>query len=254
MVKKIHYCWYGTRELPEKEKACIAGWPRYFPDWELVFWNESNTDLDACAFARQAYDCGNYAFVSDYVRTKALYEYGGLYLDTDVEILKNFEALLGETTVLGFEGHRKVGTAVMYAQPKDPLLGEMVRYYETHRFADPRGRFNTTANTVILTDLLLQRGLRQNGEKQKVGSAWILPRDYFYPKKAGDGFRVTGRTVAIHQFSGQWLSERERRRGTNPLWIHAARPVLQSCRKLGIRLFGTERVYQAEIRIRNFLR
>lgn len=254
MVKKIHCCWYGTKELPPEEKAWAATWRQHFPDWELVVWNESNTDLDRCAFARQAYDRGQYAFVSDYVRTKVLYEEGGLYLDTDVEILNNFQDLLGADTVLGFEGHIKVGTAVMYAPPGDPLLGQMLRYYETRPFADSRGRLNTTANTVILTDLLLQQGLKQNGRQQKVGGAWILPREYFYPKKTGEQFRVTGRTVAIHHFSGQWLSPRERRRGTNPLWIHGARPVLQTCRKLGIRLLGTERVYQAERRIRHFLR
>lgn len=252
--KIIHYCWFGRGPIPEKEKKCIASWKVHFPEYELKLWNEDNVDLETCQFAKQAYADKKYAFVSDYVRTKVLYEYGGLYLDTDVEILKNFENYFDCECLLGFEGHIKVGTAVIYAKPNNFLVGELLRYYESHEYVDKKGNTDTIANTVLLTDLLLKQGLKQNGSEQWIGSIRVIPRDIFYPKKNGEKFMLTERTMAVHKFSGTWLSERERKRGANWLWINVARPFLRSCRSLGIKIIGKERIRKLEIRLRNKLK
>lgn len=94
--KIIHYCWFGNNELPEVEKKCLKSWKDKLPDYKILFWNEENSNLFECEYVQQAYDNKKYAFVSDYIRIKALYEYGGIYLDTDVEVLKSFNSLLDQ--------------------------------------------------------------------------------------------------------------------------------------------------------------
>ena len=101
--KVIHYCWFGRGEMPDKEKMCIKTWKKYFPKYELRLWNEDNFDYKQCSFAKQAYENKKYAFVSDYARAKLLYEYGGVYLDTDVQVLKPFPVSVAENGFMGFE-------------------------------------------------------------------------------------------------------------------------------------------------------
>lgn len=114
MVPKIiYYCWYGVKKLPELKQKCFESWIKYIPNYEIMLWNESNSDLTSCEYVQQAYDQKKYAFVSDYVRIKALYEYGGIYLDTDVEVLKSFNHLMHSKGFFGFENRTTVGTAVM---------------------------------------------------------------------------------------------------------------------------------------------
>ena len=107
--KIIHYCWFGPNPIPELELKCMESWKKYLPDYKLMFWNEESFDIDSNTFAKQAYEAKCFAFVSDYVRTKVLYEYGGLYLDTDVEILTNFNEIIeNNKCFLGFETRAKL--------------------------------------------------------------------------------------------------------------------------------------------------
>lgn len=131
--KIIHYCWFGKNEMPLKEKECVAGWKKFYPDYEFKIWNEDNFDYNKCIYARQAYERGYYAFVSDYVRAKVLYEYGGIYLDTDVKIIKKLPNV-PEKGFLGFERRKFIGTAVMAAEPESELIAELLDYYEQHEF------------------------------------------------------------------------------------------------------------------------
>lgn len=253
--KVIHYCWFGRKEMPDREKACIETWKRFFLDYEFQLWNEDNFDYSQCAFANQAYEMKQYAFVSDYARAKILYEYGGLYLDTDVKILKRFPNVTTENGFMGFERRAFLGTAVIASKPHNENMRELVKYYETHDFVQKDGAFDNIANVSILTDIMKEKGLRLGGEKQLVDGFDIFNREIFYPKKLEENvFKITEETCAIHMCSNSWLSERERKRGNNKIWIEVIRPVLRRCRSLGIGIIGKERVRKLEIKLRNKLR
>lgn len=253
--KVIHYCWFGRKEMPDKEKACIETWKKFFPDYEFQLWNEDNFDYTQCAFASQAYEMKQYAFVSDYARAKILYEYGGMYLDTDVKILKRFPNITAENGFMGFERRAFLGTAVIASKPHNENMRELMKYYENHDFVQKDGAFDNIANVSILTDIMKEKGLRLGGEKQQVDGFDIFNREIFYPKKLEENvFKITEETCAIHMCSNSWLSERERKRGNNKIWIEVIRPVLRRCRSLGIRTIGKERVRKLEIKLRNKLR
>lgn len=242
--------------MPKKEEECIASWGRHFPDYELRLWNEENFDYSSCTFAEQAYEHRKYAFVSDYARAKILYEQGGLYLDTDVEVLTSFSGLLEHKEgVVGFERKAFIGTAVIASLPKNPCIKELLDYYESHEFAQADGSFDHIANVSVLTDILKEYGLELGGARQTVGGFEVYNREWFYPKKLDEtNFKVTEETVAIHMCSNSWLTERERRRGNNRLWIEIIRPALRACRSLGIQVIGKERIRKIEIKLRNKIR
>lgn len=241
--------------MPDREKVCIETWKRFFPDYEFQLWNEDNFDYSQCAFANQAYEMKQYAFVSDYARAKILYEYGGMYLDTDVKILKRFPNVTTENGFMGFERRAFLGTAVIASKPHNENMRELVKYYETHDFVQKDGAFDNIANVSILTDIMKEKGLRLGGEKQLVDGFDIFNREIFYPKKLEENvFKITEETCAIHMCSNSWLSERERKRGNNKIWIEVIRPVLRRCRSLGIGTIGKERVRKLEIKLRNKLR
>ena len=224
--KIIHYCWFGKNEMPLKEKECVAGWKKFYPDYEFKIWNEDNFDYNKCIYARQAYERGYYAFVSDYVRAKVLYEYGGIYLDTDVKIIKKLPNV-PEKGFLGFERRKFIGTAVMAAEPESELIAELLDYYEQHEFVQQKGYIDSIANVSILTDICRRKGLIPDGRKQKIEGFEIFSRELFYPKKLNENtFETTGETCAIHMCSNSWMTEREKKRGNNKIWINVLRPVL----------------------------
>ena len=183
--KIIHYCWFGKNEMPLKEKECVAGWKKFYPDYEFKIWNEDNFDYNKCIYARQAYERGYYAFVSDYVRAKVLYEYGGIYLDTDVKIIKKLPNV-PEKGFLGFERRKFIGTAVMAAEPESELIAELLDYYEQHEFVQQKGYIDSIANVSILTDICRRKGLIPDGRKQKIEGFEIFSRELFYPKKLNE--------------------------------------------------------------------
>ena len=256
IVKKIHYCWFGRGPIPVKEINCIETWKKFFPDYEFILWNEDNFDYRTCAFARQAYENKKYAFVSDYARAKVLYEYGGIYLDTDVKVIKSFRDLLDQSEgIVGFERKAFIGTAVIACRLHDPCIKELLDYYERHDFIQENGNFDNIANVSILTDILKGKGLILGGERQKVAGFEVYNREIFYPKKLSESkFNVTDVTVSVHMCSNSWLTDRERKRGNNRIWIEIMRPILRGCRKIGIKIIGKEKIRSVEIKVRNILR
>lgn len=253
--KVIHYCWFGKGEMPDKEKSCVETWRECFPNYELKLWTEENFDYAQCAFAKQAYDAKKYAFVSDYARAKVLYEYGGIYLDTDVKVLKRFPKSTAPKGFMGFERRAFIGTAVLASIPKNENIKELLNYYESHNFVQEDGSFDNIANVSVLTDIMKGKGLVLGGEKQQVDGFDIFNREVFYPKKLSDTeFRTTEETCAIHMCSNSWLSERERRRGNNKIWIEIVRPILRGLRSIGIRVIGKGKIRKLEIKLRNKLR
>ena len=188
--KVIHYCWFGKGQMPEKEQKCIESWKKFFPDFEIKKWDESNFDYSLCKFSRQAYDKEKYAFVSDYARAKILYEEGGLYLDTDVEIIKDFprgamklfseaKNKRGIKNFMGFERRHFIGTAVMAVEKNDKIIKKLLDYYESHDFLNKSGEIDNIANVSILTDIMREYGLVLGGNKQIVEGFAIFNREFY---------------------------------------------------------------------------
>lgn len=253
--KIIHYCWFGKSEIPEKEKSCIESWKEFFPGYEFKFWNEDNFDFESCLYAKQAYEKGMFAFVSDYARAKVLYEYGGIYLDTDVKVIKSFPEVKAENGFMGFERRKFLGTAVIACVPKNKVIFELLNYYEKHSFVQKNGYVDNIANVSIITDIMKKYGLILGGEHQFVKGFEIFEREVFYPKKLDEfNFKSTKETVAIHLCSNSWLTEREKKRGNNKIWIEFIRPTLRFLRLIGIKLVGKENIRKLEIKVRNFLK
>ena len=204
--KTIHYCWFGRGEMPEQAERCIASWRKFMPDWEYRLWNEDNFDLGLNAYAREAYEARKFAFVSDYVRLWALEREGGLYLDTDVEVFKSFEDLLGYNAFAGFEGskHLPVGTCVMASEAHGQWVGEQLDAYRDRHFLLSDGAFDITTNVQFITAKMCEDGFVQNGIEQDFKDLHVFPVEYFSPRcTTGEYFR-TENTYCDHLGMGSW--------------------------------------------------
>lgn len=254
--KIIHYCWFGPKPIPELELKCIASWKLFFPDYTFMFWNEKTFDVNQYLFAKEAYEKNYYAFVSDFVRAFALNEYGGLYFDTDLEVLSNFEELLvGKKVVLGFENKSFIGTAMMATIPNHYIFNDFVEYYKNISFVNVKGDVQIIANPSILADILKKSDIKLNGEEQYVDGIQVYRREHFFPKKLGEGkFNLANETSTIHHFEGSWLTARQKRRGTNIFWIEVCRPFLRNCKSFLLKIIGQEKTKEIENKIRNWLK
>lgn len=211
--KIIHYCWFGGKPKPKLAEKCIKSWKKHCSDYEIVEWNENNFDLStAPEYVHQARDAGRWAFVTDYVRLRALTEQGGVYMDTDVELIKPLDPFLKHKAFAGFEHPRRVQTGLLACERNFQLFREFLEYYDHASFLLPDGTPDTTTNVEILTNLCLQKGMVCNDRLQTVEDLTIYPREVFCPvdfdtKK----LKKTRKTVAIHWFSGSWQTEEEMR-------------------------------------------
>lgn len=209
--RTIHYCWFGGNPLPPLAKKCIKSWRKYCPDYEIIQWDESNYDLSAAPlYVRQAYEAQKWAFVSDYVRLQIVYDYGGIYFDTDVELVKSPEALLGYSAYFGFEGKERVATGLGFGAEKGcPILARMLEVYRDVPFLREDGSFDTTPCPVRNMQALAQLGLTYDDEPQIMeGNVLILPPDYLNPMDEGTGLiYASPRTISIHHYAASWWSE-----------------------------------------------
>lgn len=205
--KIIHYCWFGPAEFSEKVKYCMRSWKHLLPDYTFMLWNEQTFDLNACSFVRQAYDAGKYAFVSDYVRLHVLEEYGGIYLDTDIEVLQRFDDLLTHPIVLGTDDVGKL-TAFMAAQPHTPFFREMIRLYHGMDFLLADGSMNTKVNNEWLQDALYPYGYHMEDRYQLLEQDIVIyPCTFFHAKSLVSGKDlVTADTRCIHHHTLLWAS------------------------------------------------
>lgn len=203
--KKIHYCWFGRGPKPEQAIKCIESWEKYCPDYEIKEWNEDNFDLDKFPYAKEAYISRKFAFVTDVVRLYALYHEGGIYMDTDVEVLKPLDSLLDYKAVSGFETTNLVPTGLMASEKGLPIIGELLSDYDNRKFINSDKSYNTTTNVIYITDCLRKYGIKLNNELQTVADFTFLPSDYLCPKSVKDGkIYLTENSLAIHHFAGSW--------------------------------------------------
>lgn len=253
--KIIHYCWFGSKEIPEMEQECIKSWKEKLPEYKIMFWNEETFDINKVKYVKEAYESKKYAFVSDYVRMYALYTYGGVYFDTDVEVIGDISKFLDNEAFVGFENKTMVGTGIIGAKKESEIFKEMLEYYNNHSFIDEFGNLDTTTNVQILTKMLEKDGFIPENKEQKLDRIHIYERDIFCPKKLdNDKFNVSDRTVTIHHFSGSWLTEKEKKRGTNKIWRNVCRPILKKLRKMLNKILGENKTKKIENRIRRKLR
>lgn len=209
--KKIHYCWFGGNPLPELAQKCIESWQKFCPDYEIIEWNESNFDIEAYPYAKEAYDAKKWAFVSDVARLHALVTQGGIYMDTDVEVLRPLDDLLEYEAFSGFESYECIQTGIMASTQNQALFKEFLNEYDNIHFLKPDGSFDTTTNVKRITDRCLKYGIELNNTKQTIKGFTLFPSDYFCPKSLQNRkITLTDNTYVIHHFDGSWQEDNER--------------------------------------------
>lgn len=205
--KTIHYCWFGRGKMPKLANKCIRSWKIHCPEYTIKEWNEDNFDLDMYPYVREAYDRRKYAFVTDVVRLYALYHEGGIYMDTDVEVLKPLDQFLNHTAFSGFEDDENVPTGIMASEKEGTWAKENLDYYMGRHFIKEDGSYDNTTNVVTITNYMLKRGLHRNNTFQDFPNLiTIYPKDFFCPLswKGKEGI-ITDNTITIHHFAGSWL-------------------------------------------------
>ena len=211
--KKIHYCWFGGKKLTREAKSCIESWKKCMPDYEIIEWNESNTDLDSCVYAKEAYEHRKWAFVSDYFRFEILYKYGGIYFDTDVKMLKSLEPILAAGPYFGREQERDGGIVCsglgMAAEAGNEFYKEVLESYLSDRFINPDGTENLKTVGIRMTDLLVSHGYcpdKPYNEIQDVDGVRIYPGEYFCPRGYDGVTDLTKNSYTVHLYNASWLS------------------------------------------------
>lgn len=219
--KIIHYCWFGENPLPPLAEKCIASWKKFLPDYEIKEWNESNFDVNAILYTKEAYEAKKYAFVSDYARFKILYEEGGLYFDTDVEIIAPLDDIIERGPFMGREQLPYGATADsavasglgldvnpglgLGVNPGLGLYKELIDLYQPLHFIRKDGSQNLKTVVQYTSELLNKHGLKNNQEIQFVSGIYIYPSDFFSPKDLITGkLSITKNSRTIHHYMGSW--------------------------------------------------
>lgn len=210
--KILHYCWFGKGEKSKLIQFCISTWEKMLPEYQIIEWNENNFEIHlAPAYVKQAYECNKYAFVSDYVRVQVLCNYGGIYLDTDVEVVKSINDILdNETFVSGFVTETLLTAAFIASVPHHPFLAEFLRTYHTRNFQSEDGTMDITPINDPLTMLAKKYGLQTNDTLQIIHSDMkIYPVEYFTGYDMDNShIRKTENTYMIHHMMGTWLEKK----------------------------------------------
>lgn len=211
--KIIHYCWFGGKPLPEKAIICINSWKKYLPDYRIIEWNESNFDINSNKYVKEAYEKHKWAFVTDYVRLYALYTVGGIYMDTDVEVIKTFDSFLKLKGFSGFERIDAVPTGIMASVKNHKFIKELLFEYCDLHFINDDGTLDQTTNVVRITNAAVAHGLKLDNTMQEIQGFVFFPKDYFCPKNPRTlEIEITNNTVTIHHFEGSWIEENNFRR------------------------------------------
>ena len=210
--KVIHYCWFGKGKLPALAEKCIKSWKKYCPDYQIICWNEENFDITQNRYAREAYEAGKWAFVSDYVRLKVLFEQGGIYLDTDVELLKPLDSLIEKGGYMGFDDNGLLSTGLGFACEKgNALIGALLKDYDEIPFKLESG-YDLLPCPDRNTKTIQALGMDLSNQRQVFMGIQMLPEDYLCPMKYYSGRKViTENTYSIHHFCASWTSATAKR-------------------------------------------
>lgn len=209
--KVIHYMWIGKKPVPKVLQKCIDSWKEFCPDYELKLWNEDNYDIEKNPYMKQAYEAKAYGFVPDYARIDILYHHGGIYFDTDVELVRNIDHLLYQKAFCCVEKWQTVnfggGSGAM---PRNQMLGELLRERGSIRFVEANGRLNKNTCGYYDTKFFMKHGYKINGKIQSINGVTVYPSEVFHPYDYTSG-RVTktANTCGIHHFNGGWLDEQQ---------------------------------------------
>lgn len=196
--------------MPEDVLENIASWHKYMPDWDYVLWNEDNFDISALPYTREAYDAGKFAFVSDCARLYALYNYGGIYFDTDVEVFQSFESLLENHAFAGYEGskHIPVGTGILGSEAGVVWFKKQLDAYKDRHFILPDGKPDLTPNTSAIAASMSSEGFVHDGIEKDWDRLHIYPVDFFCPRHTTGEYLRTERTMCDHKFAGSWAGKK----------------------------------------------
>lgn len=209
--KIIHYCWFGGKPLPELAQKCIDSWKKYCPDYEIKRWDETNFDLNYNDYVREAYEAKKWAFVTDVVRLYALVNYGGIYMDTDVEVLKPLDEFLKYEAFSGFQTEKDIPTGIMASKKDHELFIELLEEYIGAHFLKPDNTYDETTNVIRITNTCLKYGFVPNNQLQTIKGFTLFPKDYFCSKDYRTRITtITENTYTIHHFDGSWLSDEDK--------------------------------------------
>ena len=219
----IHYCWFGHKDIPPLAQKCIASWRNYFPDYEIKEWNEDNFDINQIPYTQQAYNCKKYAFVSDYARFKILYEHGGIYFDTDVEVIKPMDDIIEKAPYMGVEteeySFNKINTTCTVnpglgfaGPPHHPFFKDMMDLYKMLDIEKDKKDYALKTITQYTSEMLQRKGwIPQKGVITKIDDITIFPKQYFNPFSSKTGsFEITDSTYSIHHYASSWLTSRQK--------------------------------------------
>ena len=211
--KVIHYCWFGRGKMPALAEKCIRSWQKFCPDYEIICWNEDNFDISQNQYAQEAYEAKKWAFVSDYVRLKVIYDHGGIYMDTDVELLKPLDGLLVGAGYMGFDDLGKIATGVGFGCEKgNALICALLADYDDIHFLLPDGSYDMTPCPDRNTQTMQRLGMDANNQDQVFMGIRMLPVDYLCPMEYYSGKKtITKNTYSIHHFSASWTSATSKR-------------------------------------------
>ncbi len=220
--KVIHYCWFGGNPLPEEYVKYIESWKKYLPDYEIKRWDESNFDFSTCDYAREAYEAKKWAFVSDYVRLKVVYDNGGLYFDTDVEVIKPIDDIVEKGAFMGLEMqkmkkgakddiHVEVATGLGFGAPAGmEIYKDFLEKYESMHFLNADGSYNQITTVKHITEVFKKYGFDGTDTLQTVGGITLYPSEYFDPIDCATGEeRYTENTVTVHHYSASWMDGKD---------------------------------------------
>ena len=242
--KIIHYCWFGGNPLPDLVLACIESWKANCPEYSIMRWDENSFDVNSEPFVSQAYQRGDWAFVSDYVRLHALSMYGGIYLDTDIELHQSLDPLLKDDCFTGFEVRDTVAAGIIGSIKGHQVIRQLFAYYQGRNYIENGVRIVETS-PILLTNVLKKYGLKLNGKNQLVCGCRIYEKRCFYPT----GLRwllwhFSSKTICIHHYMDSWRTAKvsQRRSFSQRLRL--------SFVFMGRQLFGTESMYYLGQRLR----
>lgn len=214
--KIIHYCWLSNDPIPDSLQECMDSWKKFLPDYEFIHWDFNKFNKESSIWVKQAFENKKYAFASDYIRLYALFQYGGIYLDMDVEVLKSFNSFLELDTIMCFESYPPETypeMAAFGAEKGSQWIKDCLNFYNQQEFINSKGEFNCTPLPKVVKKILQKKGYKLNKirnineaiKKQGVKQLCLFPSDYFSPKSyRTNEINITKNTVCIHHFAGTW--------------------------------------------------